>query len=182
MHDCVSEKEKPRKLVEFLVILWCKEMLPKHRRKSCTTADAFYLCRQSNLPFIIALCPSLFHCVYLKSASKCGRQRLPGASALLLPSCAHCVRFAGCFCFLFSFLCQASIKFVLLTVLHLCLPEYQSSASFDILLIFFHAIFSLHAITANKHRTAKSKRRHQLCAKKTKTKDIPLKRSHQINK
>lgn len=103
MHDCVSEKEKPRKLVEFLVILWCKEMLPKHRRKSCTTADAFYLCRQSNLPFIIALCPSLFHCVYLKSASKCGRQRLPGASALLLPSCAHCVRFAGCFCFLFSF-------------------------------------------------------------------------------
>lgn len=121
----------------------------------------------------MALRLSLFQCVHLKSASKCGRQRLPGASALLLLSCAHCVRFAGCFCFfVFLFCAEPLSSFVLLTVMRLCLPEYQSSASFDILLIFF--LPPLHAITVNKHRTT-NKTRHQ-------TKDIPLKRSHQTNK
>lgn len=80
-------------------------------RKSCTTADVFHPCRRANLPLIIALCPPAFRCVPLKSPSKCGRQRLSGASALPLPSCAHCARFAGCLCFFVFFLRRASIKF-----------------------------------------------------------------------
>lgn len=86
-------------------------MLQRRLRKSSTTADVFYPCRQTNLPLIIALRLSLFQCVCLKSPSKCGRQCLPGASALLLPSCAHCVCFAGWFCVFVFVLCQASIKF-----------------------------------------------------------------------
>lgn len=93
-------------LVEFFsVFVVQRDASKNYLRKSCTTADVFHPCRRANLPLIIALCPPVFRCVPLESSSKCGRQRLSGASALLLPSCAHCVRFAGClcfFCFLFA--------------------------------------------------------------------------------
>lgn len=111
-------------LVEFLVLLWCEEMLKKkYRRKSCATADVFYPCRKANLPLVIALCPPVFHCVPLKSPSKCGRQRLAGVSALHLPSRAHCVRFAGCLCcfFLLFFLLFAPRLYQVLCSSLLCI-------------------------------------------------------------